>query len=221
MLELMFAVEELGYKVIHIKTDSIKVPNADKAVIDFIMEFGQKYGYEFEHEATYEKMALVNDAVYIAYVREGKKPAHWEAVGAQFQHPFVFKTLFTHDPIKFADKCETKQVTSALYLDFDEDEEAMALAKLQGKVFVGKSGSFCPIQEGKGGGTLLREKDGVFAAATGTKGFKWLEADMVKTLNKEKDIDLAYFRVLVDKAVDNISQFLEGSPFNTFEEFAS
>ena len=38
--------------------------------------------------------------------------------GKQFQQPYVFKTLFTMEPIEFDDLCETKTVTSALYLDF-------------------------------------------------------------------------------------------------------
>ena len=66
MIDLKYAVEERGFTVAHIKTDSIKIPNATKEIIDFVMEFGKKYGYEFEHEATYSKMCLVNNAVYIA-----------------------------------------------------------------------------------------------------------------------------------------------------------
>jgi hypothetical protein len=224
MLELMFAVQEMGYEVIHIKTDSIKIPNADKSIIDYVMEFGETYGYTFEHEATYKKMCLVNDAVYIAKVEAGRKPEHWEAVGAQFQHPYVFKTLFSKEPIKFRDKCETKQVQTALYLDFDQNDEAMAFAAPKGMHFVGKSGSFCPMLPGAGGGKLVRsqviDKDAKvpeykFNSATGASGYEWMEADMVKTLNKEKDINLNYFRDLVDKAVENISQY------GDFEQFVS
>ena len=215
MVDLKLAVQELGYKVVHIKTDSIKIPDADKAVIEFVMDFGNEYGYEFEHEATYEKMALVNDAVYIAKVIEGRKPAHWEAVGAQFQNPYVFKTLFSKEKIQFKDMCEAKTVTSALYLDFDDDNDAMALAQVKGMHFVGKTGLFVPIQEGKGGASLMREKDGKFYSATGAKGYFWLEADMVKTLGKEKDINLDYFRHLVDDAIENISQY------GDFEQFVS
>ena len=215
MINLKHMVQELGFQVIHIKTDSIKIPNATKAIIDAVMEYGLEYGYEFEHEATYTKMALVNDAVYIAKVAAGRKPEHWEAVGAQFAHPYVFKTLFSHDKITFKDKCESKQVTTALYLDFTDEQEAMALAKEGPLHFVGKTGEFCPIQKGKGGARLMREKDGKFYAATGTKGYYWLESDMVKTLEKEKDIDLSYFEKLAEDAKKNISRF------GDFEVFVS
>ena len=93
MIDLKHAVQEQGYTVAHIKTDSIKIPNADEHIIDFVFKFGEKYGYEFEHEATYEDFILFNDAVYIAkygWAEKESKIGTWEAVGAQFQHPYVF-----------------------------------------------------------------------------------------------------------------------------------
>ena len=38
----------------------------------------------------------------------------------QFQIPYVFKKLFSKEEIVFEDICETKSVTSALYLDTNE-----------------------------------------------------------------------------------------------------
>jgi hypothetical protein len=73
--------------------------------------------------------------------------------------------------------------------------------------FIGKGGLFCPMKPGTGGGLLVREKDGKFDAATGTKGYEWMEAEMVRTLGKEDDIDLSYFNNLVDDAVATISEF--------------
>lgn len=223
MIDLKNMVQDLGYKVVHIKTDSIKIPDADQKIIDLIMEFGEEYGYEFEHEATYEKFCLVNDAVYIADVRAGKKPRHWEAVGAQFKHPYVFKTLFSKEPLEFKDYCETKSVTSLLYLDFDNtaqgiienDDTPMAfydesLANKSkhdsGKMkFVGKVGSFVPMRVG--GGDLLREKNGEFSSASGAKGYKWMEAEMVEVLGLGHEVDMSYFTKLADAAVTKISSF--------------
>lgn len=218
MINLKYFVQELGYQVIHIKTDSIKVVIPEgmdpKTIIDAIMEYGEQYGYEFEHEGTYDKICLVNDAVFVAKTKDGRKPSYWTATGAQFQHPYVFKKLFTHENIQFRDKCETKSVTTSLWLDFTDDNAAMALAN-ENKRFVGKTGVFCPIQPGKGGGILQREKEGKYDAATGSTGYFWLESDMVKTLGKEKDIDMRYFDGLVDKAVTKISQY------GDFERFVS
>ena len=139
MVNLKKAVQEKGYAVAHIKTDSIKIPNAKPDIIQFVMDYGRKYGYSFEHEATYEKMCLVNDAVYIAkyatperctelygkdYPVPGdnkKKGGKWTATGKQFAVPYVFKTLFSKEPILFEDLCETFQVTGSLYLDFNEN----------------------------------------------------------------------------------------------------
>ena len=243
MRTLQDEVVSRGFTVAHIKTDSIKIPNATPEIIQFCMEFANKYGYTFEHEATYDRMCLVNDAVYIAKYKDGKHAGEWTATGTQFQVPYVFKTLFSKEPIEFNDMCETKSVTSALYLDMNEDlpdvseyekqyaklckdlsdtsklsdpmtKECQEFEKL-GKIiadghkyiFVGKIGQFCPIKPGCGGGLLCRKKDGKYHAATGSKGYRWLESEMVKTLGKEDDIDKSYYTKLVDDAVDAISEF--------------
>lgn len=121
MVDLKHEVQKRGFTVAHIKTDSIKIPDATPSIIEFVYEFGQKYGYNFEHEATYDRMCLVNKAVYIARYATGKKAGQWTATGAQFAQPYVFKTLFSHEPLTFDDVCETKNAKSALYLDMNED----------------------------------------------------------------------------------------------------
>jgi hypothetical protein len=193
MIDLKNEVQARGFQVVHIKTDSIKIPGADLPIIEFVKQFGKDYGYTFEHEVTYEKFCLVNDAVYIAKKNTGE----WTATGAQFSHPYVFKTLFSHEPLVFLDYCETRSVVgAALYLDFGE-----------GPQFVGSAGSFVPVKEGTGGGKLLRGKDDVFHAASGSKGYLWKEAATVFDLSLEDDIDMSYFRKLVDDAVKSISKF--------------
>lgn len=244
MIDLMNEVQKRGFTVAHIKTDSIKIPDATPDIIQFVMDFGKRYGYTFEHEATYEKMCLVNDAVYIAKYKDGD----WTATGTQFAVPYVFKTLFSKEPIEFSDLCETKSVSTSLYLDVNENlpditgyekeldkletdykkgllsditfEESCRglsdeITKGHDYQFIGKVGSFCPIKPGCGGGLLMREKDGKYYAATGSKGYRWLEAEMVKAAEKEADIDRSYYQKLVDDAVDAISQY------GDFEWFAS
>lgn len=211
MIDLKHAVQDQGFTVAHIKTDSIKIPNATPEILQFVEDFGKKYGYTFEHEATYDRMCLVNDAVYIAKYDDqgirnkgGKHANEWTATGTQFQVPYVFKTLFSKEPIEFKDMCETKTVSAGLmYLDFNED-----LPEGEHKYqFVGKAGSFCPMKPGCGGGLLLREKDGKYYAVTGTKGYRWMEAEVVQELHKEDDIDQSYYIALVDAAVETISKY--------------
>lgn len=135
MIDLKNAVQELGYTVAHIKTDSIKIPDADPTIIKFVMDFGKRYGYTFEHEATYDRMTLVNNAVYIAKYKDadeckklygyapGDNAKHgnqWTATGKQFAVPYVFKKLFSKEEITPEDMCETFSVKSALYLDYNE-----------------------------------------------------------------------------------------------------
>lgn len=264
MINLKHEVQRRGFTVAHIKTDSIKIPNATADIIQFVTDYGHLYGYNFEHEATYERMCLVNDAVYIARYLDGKHAGEWTATGAQFQQPYVFKTLFSQEPIRFEDLCETKTVTGALYLDMnenlpdvrDDEKELDKIEKelrdiwgvswrdilsdvpegLEDKVpldviersnklvqrrwnllpeidkghdyhFVGKAGLFSPIKPGCGGGLLMREKDGKFYAAGGTKGYRWLESETVDILGKRDNIDLSYYNRLVDEARETISAY--------------
>ena len=218
IVDLKHEIQNRGFRVIHCKTDSIKVVEPDNEISNFIIEYGKKYGYTFEIEHAFEKICLVNDAVYIAKLAsdDPDAPGHWTATGTQFAVPYVFKSLFSKEPIIFEDMCETKSVSSALYLDMNEnlpeDEHDYK--------FVGKVGQFCPIKPGCGGGELLREgkdKEGnlKYSSATGAKGYRWLESETVKNLGKEDDIDISYYRKLVDDAIDSISQY------GDFEQFVS
>ena len=207
MVNLKHAVQDQGFTVAHIKTDSIKIPNATPEIVKFVMDYGKEYGYTFEHEATYDRMCLVNDAVYIARYEDGK----WTATGTQFQVPYVFKKLFSREPIEFDDLCETKSVSTALYLDMNEGLPEDA----HNYKFVGRVGRFSPIKSGCGGGLLLRKTDKGYSAATGSKGYRWMESEEVKKLGKEKDVDRSYYDRLVDEAVETISQY------GDFEQFIS
>lgn len=251
MVNLKHEVQNRGFTVAHIKTDSIKIPCATPEIIQFVTDYGKLYGYNFEHEATYDRMCLVNDAVYIAkmlseeecrkqygYIPEKNDPNSkdyhlWTATGTQFQVPYVFKTLFSKEPIEFKDLCETKTVTSALYLDMNENLPDMSEAekayqkllkqeivdisekeRLEAEidkghkyVFIGKAGLFCPIKPGHGGGLLMREKDGKYYAATGTKGYRWKEAELVRTLHLEDEIDRGYFDALANEAKAAVEEY--------------
>lgn len=224
MRTLQDEVQQRGFTVAHIKTDSIKIPDATPEIIDFCMKLAEKYGYTFEHEATYEKMCLVNDAVYIAryldadqcqsqygYTPEknGEHSKEWTATGTQFQIPYVFKTLFSHEPIVFADLCQTKTVSKgAIYLDKNEDLPEGE----HNYIFVGRVGSFCPVKPGSGGALLVRESgvndagEKTYAAVTGTKGYRWLESEMVHELQMEDEVNRSYFDKMADDAADAIAK---------------
>jgi hypothetical protein len=208
MINLKHEVQSRGFVVAHVKTDSIKIPDATPEIIKFVMDYGAEYGYTFEHEATYDRMCLVNDAVYIAKYKDGKNAGKWTATGTQFAVPYVYKTLFSKDDISFDDMCEAKSVATALYLDMNEtltqDDHSYQ--------FVGKVGNFCPIKPGCGGGELMREgkdKEGnvKYSSATGAKGYRWLESELVKTSGGIDIIDRSYYDKLVDDAVMTISQY--------------
>ena len=246
MVDLKHAVQERGFTVAHIKTDSIKIPNATPEIIQFVMDFGKRYGYSFEHEATYERMCLVNDAVYVCRYDDG----HWDATGTQFKVPYVFKSLFSKEDIEFDDMCETKSVSSgAIFLDLNEGypdvtAQEKELDKLNAKIskaetvtndmtnrreelwdeiakghnytFIGRVGSFCPIEPGYGGAWMVRSTDkGTYDSVVGTSGFRWLESEMVRKAGLEDHIDRRYYDGLVAAAIETISQY------GDFEWFAN
>ena len=256
MINLRHEVVKRGFIVAHIKTDSIKIPDATPEIIKFVMDYGKLYGYDFEHEATYDRMTLVNDAVYIAkyataekcqelygYIPDdcSKHGGEWTATGTQFQVPYLFKKLFSRADIQFEDMCETKSVKEGcIYIDMNEDLPDISefekefkkhesdfkkgllsdtmfeklCKELQPEIdkghmyhFVGRVGNFCPIKEGYGGGILYREKDGKYFAVTGTKGYRWLEAEYVRTMGLEDAIDTSYYDELCNSAIADISSY--------------
>ena len=226
MIDLAEEVKKRGYTVAHIKTDSIKIPDVDDEIAKFVMDFGKRYGYEFEWEATYDKMCLVNDAVYIArYRNEDGSVGKWTATGAEFAEPFIFKTLFSKEELNIYDYAQTKSVKSALYLDMNEELEKDE----HNYVFVGKVGSFLPVKPGCGGGLLLRDQNGKMYSAEGAKGYRWLETEVIKNLHMEDNIDISYYAIMADKAVAHIEEFgefswlvdpkpYEGLPWNKWKD---
>lgn len=260
MVDLKHEVQKRGFTVAHIKTDSIKIPDATPEIISFVMEFGRRYGYTFEHEATYDRMCLVNDSVYIArydtaercmqrygYIPDDvrKHPFGWTATGKQFAVPYVFKTLFSHEPIELSDLCETFSVSGSLYLDMNEalpdvsaEERELAKLRKKGNIspelehdlleriaaghsyrFVGRVGEFAPVKPGCGGGILLREEGGRYAAATNSSGYRWMESEIVRSLSLEDSIDRSFYQAQVDAAVSAISQYGDAEWFRSDDPY--
>lgn len=194
MIDLKHAVQERGYTVAHIKTDSIKIPNADQDIIDFVFEFGRKYGYTFEHEATYSRLALVNKSTYICQVGwapKKEKIGEWTATGAQFQEPYVFKSLFSKEPLSKEDFFVTKEVKNAsIYL---------------GDKFIGR---LVEVYASETGEELFRVSGEKKGSISGTKGYKWKLSS--EFLNR-RDVDMTYYKDLLEKAVEAINKVGDGS----------
>jgi hypothetical protein len=202
MIDLKHFVQEQGFVAAHIKTDSIKIPNATPEIIEQVMLFGEKYGYSFEHEATYDRLLLANEAVYIAHDENG-----WHATGAQFQEPFVYKTMFSGETVSLRDMAQAKQVTKGtMYLDYEYDRPLPLVESMR---YVGKSGLFYPVLQGTpGAGVLYRVSDeGKLYKVSGTSGFLWVEADVAETMDEDLDIDYRYYDKLLDAARKTIEKF--------------
>ncbi len=213
MATLQEEVESKGYTVIHIKTDSIKIADPDRKIIDYCIARGKEYGYDFETEAIWDRIALVNKAVIIGHQTHDspQEPDNWVAVGKQYQRPYVFKTLFTHEPITLADCCETKEVKSpyAIYI----------LAPDGTAKYVGRNGQFTPVKNGlPGSGELVKPKrDGAdgWDSVAETKGYSWIESEILRRMdNPMQYVDLSYYTDLCNQAVEAIEKY------GSFEKFS-
>ncbi len=98
-----------------------------------------------------------------------------------------------------------------MYLDREEHEKDETLHHSDMR-HLGRTGRFVPVLQG--GGTLYRVKDEKYYAVAGTKGYKWIEAEIAQTM-PELEIDMSYFEKLKDDAIKTIEQF------GSFEEFVS
>ena len=111
--------------------------------------------------------------------------------------------------------------------DSELDSMVGEISKGHNYIFIGKVGQFCPIKPGCGGGLLMRETENKktgekgYAAATGSKGYRWMESEMVKELKKEADIDRSYYDDLVDAAAHDISQYGDFEWFVTDDPYVA
>lgn len=243
MMQTQDEVEAMGQKIIHVKTDSFKMPNLvhgsdrQKEIYDYIQSRAHEYGYNFDYEANFDKLALTNKAVIIGHIVYNVKPkkiGHWEAIGPTYAEPYVHKSLFTHEDFVESDYQQFKQAKSSIYLD---------------DKFIGKNAN---VYASKTGGTLYRtgeidlakkaqtrwmkqlspekaakdlgievehyndivnsnfkpEMVTTYNSVSGTKGFKWRQWSDYKGVD---DIDMTYYEGLVKDAVDGIYKVGDGN----------
>ena len=158
---------------------------------------------------------------------EGYPKFNWTTVGAQFQHPYVFKTLFSNEPLEFSDYCEARSVIKGtMYLYKGSERPVNGLLDGDAALLrhVGRTGLFVPVE--KDGAALFRvttETDAEghdfqkYYAVSGTKGHLWMEADTAVEVGEkdELQIDMSYFDKLREDAIKAIEEF------GSFEEFVS
>ena len=86
-------------------------------------------------------------------------------------------------------------------------------------VFVGRVGQFCPVIPGSGSGELIRHNGDKYSAVTGTKGYRWMESEVVRQLHLEDTIDKSYYNKLVDDALAAINEYCDAEWFCSDAEY--
>ena len=102
MIDLKHAVQEMVDQVVHIKTDSIKMADPTPEINEFISTSATEVRLRVRARGDiYDKFCLVNDArrtsLRYGWADKEKLIGTWDATGAQFQHPYVYKTLFANE----------------------------------------------------------------------------------------------------------------------------
>jgi hypothetical protein len=79
--------------------------------------------------------------------------------------------------------------------------------------FIGRVSSFVPMKPGCGG-YLMSSKDGIkYSSVTGTKDWLWEEAETVGAAKTFDNIDMSYYRKLVDDAIAHLNEFGDAEAF--------
>lgn len=235
MMQTKRELEEMGQQVIHVKTDSLKLPEADEKIFEYIQERAHAFGYNFDHEATFGKLALVNKAVIIGQISyPTKNKGHWEPIGAQFRMPYVYKKLFSGEDVEEKDFAILKSAQSSIYLgERFIGKNAQVYASVTGEdVF--RTGEVdiakrcetrwlkmmdpekaaqqigIPVEDYNRivDGGFKPEMMTTYNSVTGTKGFKWRLWSEYKGID---DIDVGYYDGLIEDAVNNIYKVGDGN----------
>lgn len=71
MNELYHECVAKGWKVVHIKTDGIKIADCTEEMINFCIDFAKKWGYNFSIDEKYKEFLIVDKANYIGLTEDG------------------------------------------------------------------------------------------------------------------------------------------------------
>lgn len=194
MMTLQDKLIKEGVTPIHIKTDSIKIPNFTEELNQEVVDFGKKYGYRFTIEEFYTVFCLFNKAEYIAY---NAATGEWESRGPTFQNPYVYKSLFGGD-IDPTDFVFTKSVEKgAIYID---------------DVFYGKNVNVICVKP-EFGGTMLCKNEEKIGSVTGTKGLYFMEYEEAMMGDLGEVLNMDYYESLCTEAKAKVEAYIPWEVF--------
>lgn len=180
MIQLKQRLWDMGVTVVHVSVDSIKVSGITEDQKNYILNFAKQFGYNFEIEAHFKKLCLLDDTNYLALQDQAdEEPIEpkWVITGSVFDIP-VFKKMYL-DPQPITVKDYAMVIASskgALYFRYDD-------GRLK---FIGRVGEFIPVKTGGHDLLHIDKVAGREGFASGTKGYKMLESIEVSSLD---DVD--------------------------------
>lgn len=250
MMMVKQKLNEAGFNVIHLKTDSFKIPDLEpnsareKEAFELVQSYARQFGYNFDYEANFSRLALVNKAVIIgehgpkgdAWMSDkyAKSIGHWEAIGAQYAIPYVYKKLFSGEVIEENDYPIFKSAKSAIFLgDTFVGKNANVYPSLTGRELMrtgevdiakrvqtqwlkavdpvkGAAHVGIPVEEYERivNNNFTPEMVTTYNSVTGTKGYNWELWNNFKGID---DLDIGYYEKLVEEGVENIYKVGDGN----------
>ena len=138
MVKLQHEVQARGYKVIHIKTDSIKIPNQIKILLTLSWNLVNSMVILLSMKPHIVKFVWLMMLFILPKIWRMENGSRWRSIRTSIcVQNFVFKGADN-----FQDLIEVKSVKSNLYLDMNENLPE-GEARLS---FIGKVGAFCPLR---------------------------------------------------------------------------
>ena len=190
MINLEDQLIKEGVNPVHIKTDSIKIPDFTEELNQEVVDFGKKYGYRFTIEEFYTVFCLFNKAEYLAY---NAATGQWESRGLTFQNPYVFKTLLGGDIVP-SDYMITKSVQKGvIYI---------------GDMFCGRNVNVVCVKQQYGKEMKCLRDDGKQVSVSGTKGLHFMEFEEALEKDFLEYLDMEYYDGLVADAKAKIEQYI-------------
>lgn len=201
-----------GFKIVQIKTDSIKIAEYTEDIVNFCKSYAKKFGYNFKEEAKY-RFLLTNGCDCIGIKENGDVEASVDSSEDEEQEEVkgFFSKLYDHEGrIRTKDNIETlvlkKYTKTQVYLGTVEEENKKKVFKIRDEVNSHKVQVLLPVKRGYGLIPFRQNKNGAYSSIEDLKGQEVIaiySKDELKTIDPAI-IDYDYFQKVVDKALDTM-----------------
>ena len=178
--------EEKNWKVVHIKTDGIKIANCTDEMIKFCIDFARSWGYNFSIDEKYKEFLIIDKSNYIGLTEDEKISSRGE--------------LFNNNWLKAYVNNAFDRETASIILQV---KKGVIINHTRNNTKVGKCIKVYPCINGDEYYKIMPEKDVFECVADTKKPGRNKDRDVFKfnvyTEFNQNDFDKSYFDTLYNK----------------------